>query len=84
MALNGVMAKEVKQLLKDMLWQRARVDWREEAMGKLKLEVTGRLMVSECKARCVWIDCKRHRRMMTRLIGGTTQNLELRWEEGMQ
>ena len=50
MALNGVMAKEVKQILKDTIWWRARADWREEAMGKLKLEITGRLKVSECKA----------------------------------
>ena len=72
-ALNGVTAKEVKQVLKDTMWQRARADWREEAMGKPKLEMTGRLMESECKARCVWIDCKRHRRMMTRLRGGTAE-----------
>ena len=39
----------------------ARSKWREEAMGKSKLKVTGRLMESECKARCVRIDCKRHR-----------------------
>ena len=43
MALNGVTAKEVKQVLKDTMWRRARADWREEAMGKLKLEMTGRL-----------------------------------------
>ena len=42
-------------------------------MGKSKLEMTGRLMESECKARCVWIDCKRHRRMMTRLRDGTAE-----------
>ena len=48
------------------VWRRARADWREEAMGKSKLEMTGRLMESECKARCVWIDCKRHRIMMAR------------------
>ena len=46
---------------------RARADWREQAMVKLKLEMTGRLMESECKARCVWLDCKRHRRMTTSL-----------------
>ena len=70
MALNGVTTKEVKQLLKDMMWQRARADWREEVMGKSKLEMTGRLMESECMSQCVWIDCKRHRRMMARLKDG--------------
>ena len=28
-ALNGVTAKEVKKLLKDTVWRRARADWRE-------------------------------------------------------
>ena len=50
MALNVVTAKEVKQLLKDTVWWRAKADWREEAMGKSKLEMTGRLMESECRA----------------------------------
>ena len=38
---------EVGQLLKDTVWHRARADWREEVMGKSKLEMTGRLMESE-------------------------------------
>ena len=42
-------------------------------MGKSKLEMTGRLMESECKACRVWIDCKRLRRRMTRLRGGTAE-----------
>ena len=50
MVLNEVMAEEVKQLMRDAVWQRARADWREEAMGNSKFEMTGRLMESECKA----------------------------------
>ena len=71
----------MKQLLKDTVWRRARADWREEARGKSKLEMTGRLMESECKAQCVWIDCKRHRRI-DRLRGGTAElGIEVgRWE----
>ena len=42
-------------------------------MGKSKSEMTGTLKESECKVRCVWIDCKRNRRMMTRLRGGTAE-----------
>ena len=45
-------------------------------MGKSKLETTGRLMESECKARCVWRDCKRQRRIMSRLRG----HWQLKWE----
>ena len=55
MALNGLTAKEVKEQLKDMVYRKVRSEWREEAMGKSKLEIkmTGRLMESECNARCV-------------------------------
>ena len=54
-------------------------------MGKSKLEMTGRLMESECKTRCVWIDCKRHRRMMTRLRGGTAElGIEVRRWHGVR
>ena len=30
-------------------------------------------MDNECKARCVGMDCKRHRRMMAKLRGGTAE-----------
>ena len=40
-----------------------RSKWRDEALGKSKLEMTGRLMESKCKARCVGINCKRYRRL---------------------
>ena len=42
-------------------------------MGKSKLEVTGKLMESECKAQCVRIECKRQRMTMTKLRGGTAE-----------
>ena len=67
-ALNRMTAKEVKQLLKAQCG-RVQEQIGERSKGKSKLEMTGRLMESECKARCVWIDCKRHGRRMTRLIG---------------
>ena len=59
--LDGLTVKEVKQLLKD----NAAV-WREKAKGSSKLEMTGKLMDNECKARCVGMDCKRRRRMIGR------------------
>ena len=59
--------------MKDTVLRKARSDWREEAMSKLKLEMTGRLMESEFKAHCVWLDYKRHWRMMSRLRGGTAE-----------
>ena len=55
-ALDGLTIMEVKQLLKDTTWRRVRAVWREKAKGSSKLEMTGKLMNNECKARCVgWI-----------------------------
>ena len=72
-ALNGLTIKEVKQLLKDTAWWRVRAVWREKAKGSSKLQMTGKLMDNECKARCVGMDCKRRRRMMAKLRGGTVE-----------
>ena len=81
--LDGLTIKEVKQLLKDTVWRRVKAAWREKAKGSSKLEVTGKLMDNECKARCVGMDCKRRRRMMAKLRGGTAElGVEIgRWRE---
>ena len=42
--LDGLTIKEVKQLLKDTAWWRAKAVWREKAKGSLKLEMTGKLL----------------------------------------
>ena len=78
-ALDGLSMKEVKQLLKNIAWRRVRAEWREKAKGQSKLEMIGKLMDNECKAWCVGVDCKRRRRMLTKLRGGTA---ELRIEIG--
>ena len=77
--LDGLTIKEVKQLLRDTAWRRVKAVWREKAKGSSKLEMTGKLMDNECKARCVGMDCKRCRRRMVKLRGGTA---ELRIEAG--
>ncbi len=77
--LDGLTIKEVKQLLKDTVWQRGKSSLEEEGEGSSKLEMTGKLMDNECKARCVGMDCKRCRRRMVKLRGGTA---ELRIEAG--
>ena len=69
-ALSGLLMNEVKHILKCMAWRRAREGWRQETRACPKLEVMGRLMDCECKARCVEIDCKRQRRMLMKLRGG--------------
>ena len=53
--------------------------WREEARGRSKLVMIGRLMDYECKARCVEVNCKRQRSMLAKMRGGTA---ELRIETG--
>ena len=47
--------------------------WREEARGRSKLGMIGRLMDYECKARCVEVDGKRQRRILAKLRGGTVE-----------
>ena len=78
-ALNGLTMREVKQMLKDVAWRKVREVWREEARVRSKLGMMGRLMDEECKSRCVEVDCKRQRRMLAKLRGGTA---ELRIETG--
>ena len=77
--LNGLTVREVKQMLKDVVWRKVREVWREEARARSKLIVMGRLMDHECKARCVEVKCKRQRRMLAKLRGGVA---ELRIETG--
>ena len=71
--------REVKLALKAIAWEKVREVWREEARGRSKLGMIGRLMDYECKARCVEVDGMRQRRMLTKLRGGTA---ELRIETG--
>ena len=78
-ALNGLSMREVQHLVKDIAWRKVREGWREEASQRLKLEVIGRLMDGECMPRCVEVACKRQRRMLVNLRGGTA---ELRIETG--
>ena len=72
-ALDGLTINELKQLLKDTAWRRVKAAWRERAEGSSKLEMTRKLMDNECKACCVGMDCKRRRRMMAKLRGGTAE-----------
>ena len=70
-ALSGLMMREVKLALKAIAWRKVRQVWREEARGRSKLVMIGRLMDYECKAQCVEIDGKGQRSMLAKLRGGT-------------
>ena len=74
--LSGLTMREVKLALKAIAWRKVREVWREEARGRPKLGMIGRLIDYECKAE---VDGKRQRRMLAKLRGGTA---ELRIEAG--
>ena len=56
---SALIYREVKLALKAIAWTKVREVWREEARGRSKLGMIGRLMDYECKARCVEVDSKR-------------------------
>ena len=70
--MDGLKIKEVKQLLKDTAWWIVKAVQREKAVWSSKLEMTGKHMDNEYKARRVGMVCKRHRRMMAK---GSTAEL---------
>ena len=79
-ALSGLMMREVKLALKATAWRKVKEVWREEARGRSKLVMIGRLMDYECKARCVEVDCKRQRNMLAKFRGTTELKIEIgRW-----
>ena len=69
-ALSGVPMRKVKLALKAIACRKVREVWREEARGRSKQVMIGRLMDYECKARCVEVDCKRLRSMLAKLMEG--------------
>ena len=79
-ALDGLTIKEVKQLLKDTAWRRVKAAWWEKAKGSSKLEMTGKLMDNEWKARCVGMDCKRRRRMIAEVERRDSRVRNRDWE----
>ena len=70
-ALSGLALREVKLALKAIAWSKVKEIWREEARGRSKLVMIGRLMDYECKARCLKVDCKRQSHMLAKLKGET-------------
>ena len=50
--IYGLTMREVKLALKAIAWRKVREVWREEARGRPKLGMIGRLIDYECKAVC--------------------------------
>ena len=70
-ALSRLSLSEVRQMLRDVAWREVMDSWREEAGSRSKLVEVRKLIEKECKARCVEVKCRRRRRILAKLRGGT-------------
>ena len=68
-------------MLRDVAWREVVDSWREEVESQSKLVEVRKLIEKECKARCVCVKCKRRRRILAKLRGGTARlDIEMgRW-----
>ena len=56
----------------DVVWREVRGEWKE-AQRRPKLEIIGRLIEKGCEGRCMMVKCKRRRRWLMKLRGGTAE-----------
>ena len=63
---------EVRKVLMDVAWRDIRGGWKE-AQRHPKLEMVGRLMEQECEGHGMMMKCKRRRRRLVKLRGGTAE-----------
>ena len=68
--LNSLSMSEVRQMLRDVAWREAVDIWREEARSHSKLAEVQKL-IKGYEAWCVEVKCKRRRRVLVQLRGGT-------------
>ena len=71
--LRGLSMGEVRKVLMDVVWREVRGEWKKEAQRRPKLEIIGRLIEKECEGRCMMVKCKRRRRWLMKLRGGTAE-----------
>ena len=71
--LNSLSMSEVRQMLRDMAWREVVDSWREEAREHAKLAEVKKLLEMGGEARCVEVKCKRRRRILAQLRGGTAR-----------
>ena len=58
-------------MLRDTAWREVKKEWEAEARERAKLEVMRGLLAIDGKGRCVDVNCKRRRRILAKLRGGT-------------
>ena len=71
--LRGLSMGEVRKVLMDVAWREVRGGWKKEAQRHPKLEGIGSLMEQECEGRGMMVKCKRRRRRLVKLRGGTAE-----------
>ena len=64
---------EVRKVLMDVVWREVRGEWKKAAQRRPKLEIIGRLIEKQCEGRCMMVKCKRRRRWLMKLRGGTAE-----------
>ena len=69
--LENLSMAEIGMMLKDGAWQKVSGKWEVDAQKRLKLEVMQRLLGCGSMDRCMDVKCKRLRRMLAMLGGGT-------------
>ena len=62
---------EIGHMLRDTARRKVKKEWEAEARERSKLEVMRGLLAIDGKRRCVDVNCKRRRRILAKLRGGT-------------
>ena len=71
--VEGLTVSEVGQMLKDLAWREVKKGWVTEVQEGSKLSVLQNLMEGEDKVRCVQVERKGLRQILTKLSRGTVK-----------
>ena len=69
--LGRLSMTEIGHMLRDTARREVKKEWEAEARERSKLEVMHGLLTIDGKRRCVDVNCKRRRRILAKLRGGT-------------
>ena len=69
--LRRMSLMEIGHMLRDIAWREVKKGWEADAQERSKLKVLQGLLASGGKARCMDVNCKRRRRVLAKLRGGT-------------
>ena len=69
--LGRMSLMEIGHMLRDIAWREVKKGWEANAQERSKWKVLQGLLASGGKARCMDVNCKRQRRVLAKLRGGT-------------